>query len=128
MGEGFGVPTVLVVDNEQGLLTLFSSMVRRLGYYPLQANGGEAALNILDQETPSLLVLDMAMPGISGVEVLRYLMGIPRLDVMPVIVVTALGPGPAPHDVADRIAYWLTKPVHPETFMSLVRSLVEGEN
>ncbi len=127
MGEGSGVPIVLIVDNEQGLLTLFSSMVRRLGYFPLQANGGEAALNILDQETPSLLILDLAMPGIGGIDVLRYLADIPRLDTMPVIVVTALGPGPAPHDIAYRIAYWLTKPVHPETFMSLVRSLVEGD-
>jgi len=127
MGEGLEVPIVLIVDNELGLLTLFSSMVRRLGYYPLQANGGEAALNILDQETPALLILDLAMPGISGGDVLRYLCDLPRLDAMPVIVVTALGPGPAPQDVADRIAYWLTKPVHPETFMSLVRSLVEGE-
>lgn len=127
MGDGAGVPVVLIVDNEQGLLTLFSSIVRRLGYTTLQANGGAAAIDILDRTTPDLLILDMAMPGVNGVEVLRYLCGIPRLDAMPVIVVTALGPGPAPQDVAARIDCWLTKPVHPETFVSLMRELIEGK-
>lgn len=120
------VPLVLVVDNELGLLILFSSLVKRLGYRTLQASGGEETLNILDHETPDLLILDMAMPGVGGIDVLRYVSSVPRLEAMRIMVMTALGPGPAPADVAPRVNHWLTKPVHPDTFMKLVRELAEG--
>lgn len=117
-------PVVLIVDNEQGLLTLFNTMMRRQGFETILANGGSAALDILDQQTPDVMILDMAMPNVSGLDVLRYVMNIPRLDEMRVLVLTALGPGPAPADVAPRIAQWLTKPIHPDTLVEAVRELV----
>jgi DNA-binding response OmpR family regulator len=119
-------PVVIIVDNEQGLLTLFNTMIRRQGYETILANGGSAALDMLDQVTPDLMILDMAMPNVSGLDVLRYVINIPRLDTMRILVLTALGPGPAPDDVAGRIAEWLTKPIHPDDLIAAVRAQLEG--
>jgi CheY-like chemotaxis protein len=119
-------PLVLVVDNEMGLLLLFGSLVRRMGYQVLQANSGTAALDLLEQQTPDLMVLDLAMPEMTGYDVLRQVMTMPRLDKMPVMVLTATNLGPAPEDVADRIGAWVTKPVRPEIYEATVRELLEG--
>ena len=119
-------PLVLVVDNEKGLLTLFSSLVQRMGYQVLQAESGLAALGILEEQTPDLLVLDLAMPEMTGFDVLQEVITMPPLDTMPVMVLTATSFGPAPDDVAHRIGAWVTKPVHPDAFYAAVRELLEG--
>ena len=119
-------PLVLVVDNEKGLLTLFSSLVQRMGYQVLQAESGLAALGILEEQTPDLLVLDLAMPEMTGFDVLQEVITMPHLDTMPVMVLTATSFGPAPDDVAHRIGAWVTKPVHPDAFYAAVRELLEG--
>ena len=119
-------PLVLVVDNEKGLLILFSSLVQRMGYEVLQAESGMAALAILEQQTPDLMILDLAMPEMTGFDVLREVITMPHLNRLPVMVLTATSFGPAPEDVKHRIGAWVTKPVHPETFNATVRELLEG--
>lgn len=120
------VPLILIVDDEYGLRTLFASMVKRLGYETILAGGGAEALAILETQTPDLIVLDIAMPEVRGTDVLRYIAETPRLDAMRVIVLTAIGPGPAPDDIAFRIDHWLNKPARPNVFIDLVREMVEG--
>ncbi len=118
------VPVVLFVDNEQGMLVLFGNLLQRIGYDVRLAAGGEEALTWLERETPDLLILDMAMPGISGIDVLHYVIDRPALDDMIVMVLTALGPGPAPSEVAQRIARWVTKPIEPQRLVHVVRELL----
>lgn len=119
-------PLVLIVDNEIGLLGLFSSLVERLGYQVLRANDGFKALAILEEATPDLMILDLAMPKMSGLDVLREVITMPHLDQMRVMVLTAVGPGPAPDDVAHRIDAWVTRPIPLDAFTVLVQELVEG--
>jgi CheY-like chemotaxis protein len=120
-----GDPLVLIVDNEEGLLLLFGRLVEHLGYDIIKADSGQMAIDILKEQTPDLLILDLAMPTVSGFDVLRFIMTEPRLDKMPVMVLTATGPGPAPSDVDRRIDRWVTKPVMPSDFSEQVRSLLE---
>jgi CheY-like chemotaxis protein len=116
-------PLVLVVDNEVGLLGLFSRLVQGLGYQVLEADSGMAALEILEQQVPDLLILDLAMPEVSGFDVLRRVMVMPHLERMRVMVLTAIGPGPAPDDVRSRIDAWIAKPISPDAFNAAVREL-----
>ena len=118
------VPLVMVVEDEEGLLRLFGSMIERMGYRVLLAWGGAEALDLLNDETPNLVVLDMAMPNVNGIAVLRHMNSVPRLDETRVMVLTAIGPGPAPADVHDRIGLWVNKPVHPDTFRHLIRRML----
>lgn len=119
-------PTVLVVEDEKGLLTLFSKMIRRLGYTVLEADGGALALEILQQQTPDLLVLDLGMPRVNGFDVLHYIQQTPRLDPLIVLVMTALGQGAAQQPAAARANHWLNKPVLPSQLNEIVAELLNG--
>ncbi|HUX85451.1 MAG TPA: response regulator transcription factor [Chloroflexota bacterium] len=65
--------TILVVDDEQNLVELVSSYLRREGYAVLVAQDGERALELAQTHHPDLIVLDVMLPGLDGVEVCRRL-------------------------------------------------------
>ena len=112
-------PQILIVDDEPELLRLFESLIRRLDGHPLLAPGGEAALKILARETPDLMVLDLAMPNVSGVEVLRQVRQIPRLAHMKVVVLTARS-SMVPEAEQLGIDLWVAKPVQLRDFMDVI--------
>jgi len=120
------VPLVLIVDDEPGLLRLFSGLVPRLNCEPVLASSGAEALDILDRETPDLLVLDLAMPQVSGIDVMRYIRQIPRLDMMRVLVLTAR-PSLVPEVETLGIDAWLSKPVMPNEFLDAVTQSLAGD-
>ncbi len=117
------VPLVLVVDDEPGLLRLFTGLVRRLNCDTIAAESGVMALDILDQETPDLLILDLAMPEVSGFDVLQYVRSIPRLSAMKVMILTA-----RPNMVVEieglGIDCWVAKPVMPNDFLDIVDEIL----
>ncbi|MCL4238304.1 MAG: response regulator [Anaerolineae bacterium] len=117
-------PLVMIVDDELGLLELFAAMVRPLGCRVLLAHGGQQALVLLGEQTPDLLILDLAMPGVNGYDVLRRVKEVPRLDAMRVMVLTATGPSVAPATVDPRIDRWSSKPVSPREFRQMVAALL----
>jgi CheY-like chemotaxis protein len=119
------MPVVLIVDDEPGLLRLFSGLIRRLGCEAVPAGGGEEALAILEQSTPDLLILDLAMPEVSGADVLRYVRSQPGLDVMKVMILTAR-PGMVPEVESMGVDCWVTKPVMPNEFLEIVADVLNG--
>jgi CheY-like chemotaxis protein len=110
---------ILIVDDEPGMLKLFADLAERLDCDVIRADGGAMALDVLDQETPDLLILDLAMPEVSGFDVLRYVRSIPRLDAMKVMILTAR-PSTIPEAEVLGINYWVTKPVLPSDFIDAV--------
>lgn len=121
-------PLVLIVDDEAGLLTLYTNMISRMGYTVLAASGGAEAIAILEENTPDLLVLDMAMPKVGGSAVLDYIESAPHLAEMRIMVLTALGPGAAQtHDTIARVDQWVNKPVRSAEFQNLIRAMLEGD-
>ncbi len=82
---------ILLVDDVELFLELEKSFIEELGYEVLMARSGEEALEILQAETPSLVLLDLFMKGIDGDEVCRQLRGAEKWRELPVIMVTAAG-------------------------------------
>ena len=117
--EIVSTPLVLIVDDEPGFLRLFSGLVDRLECHSMQASGGAAALTILAEETPDLMILDLAMPDVSGLEVLRTVRDTPRLHSMKVMILTAR-PNMVPEVEALGIDGWVTKPVMAHDFLEAV--------
>jgi two-component system, OmpR family, alkaline phosphatase synthesis response regulator PhoP len=68
-----GRPSVLVVDDERSLVDLVRSYLEAEGYLVLEAFDGYSALQIAEQERPDVVVLDLMLPGLDGVEVCRRL-------------------------------------------------------
>ncbi len=80
---------VLVADDEEDVVELVADYFTKVGWGVLRAADGEQALQIARTQLPSLVVLDLMMPKISGMDVLRALKGDPRTAHVGVIVLSA---------------------------------------
>jgi CheY-like chemotaxis protein len=85
------MPKVLVVDDVVDNVELLAGALEDLGYEVLKAFSGIEALNIAGSSKPDVIMLDIMMPGIDGIEVCRRLKSNPKLKSIPVIMVSALG-------------------------------------
>jgi len=108
------VGPVLIVEDDADLLTMFKTILRRTVQPDLilTANGGDAALHILEERTPAVVLLDLAMPHVSGNDVIHYILSQPRLDATKIVVVTAVPMRLSVEGLA-RVSDVLTKPISP---------------
>ena len=79
--------SILVVDDNQDIRDLITLIVEEEGYGVLAASDGESALNLLQIHQPELLLLDVMMPGLSGIDVLKEIRA--TGNVVPVLMITA---------------------------------------
>lgn len=80
---------VLIVDDEPETAEMLAEMLRISGYRTVKSFGGAASINLVSKEHPDLVLLDMVMPDVSGLEVLNFVRHDPRLFHIPVVVVSA---------------------------------------
>jgi two-component system, OmpR family, phosphate regulon response regulator PhoB len=80
---------ILVVDDEPDISALVAYHLARESYVVRTANTGDEALEALDRERPDLIVLDLMLPGMSGLEVLQAVRARPGTSEVPVILLTA---------------------------------------
>lgn len=104
--------TIIVVEDELEAAEMFAEMMRVNGFRVLKASGSANAMNLITHENPAAIILDIMMPDVSGLEVLRFMRREPKLADIPVIIVSAKS---MPSDIkigldAGASAY-LTKPV-----------------
>jgi PAS domain S-box-containing protein len=119
--------TVLVCDNEEVLRTLVRAALGDRGYEIAEARDGDESLEIARRAKPDLIILDMLMPGRSGLEVLTELRRDPDFADTPVIVLTARAQASdreaALEAHADR---FLAKPFSPRELAGIVDELLEA--
>lgn len=113
---------ILVVDDEKRVVAAIVANLQLEGYEVVPAYGGREALELISQERPDLVVLDVMMPEMSGWEVLETLKSNPETASLPVIMLTALSQD---RDIEkgwelDANAY-LTKPFDPAKLIRIVR-------
>ena len=82
---------ILVVDDEEDVLELARIILGAEGYRVITASSGEEALSIIRDSRPDLVLLDVVMPGLSGLDVCRQLKRDKNKRSIPVIMFTALG-------------------------------------
>ena len=80
--------TILVVEDEQNLLEAIKRRLKKESVNVLTAKTGEEALTALEKEKPDLVWLDILLPGINGIEVLRNIRNNPSLKNLKVVVVS----------------------------------------
>jgi DNA-binding NtrC family response regulator len=124
---------VLVVDDDPDIATMLQDRLDSLGYETLTAADGARALEVVERETPSLMLLDLEMPKLSGFEVLQRLsQGRQRerdgYDV-PVIVMTAHGTiSRAVDAMKEGACDFLTKPFNADHLSIVMRKTLERES
>jgi two-component system, OmpR family, response regulator MtrA len=82
---------ILVVDDEIGALTLIGIMLERGGFNVLKAKDAVSALALLDQNTPDMIILDIMMPGMDGIELCQVIRNREDTGLTPVLILSARG-------------------------------------
>ena len=104
--------TVIVVEDEPDAAELFAEMMRVSGFRVFKTYSSTPAITLISKERPDVVILDVMMPDISGLEVLRFMRRDPALRATPVIVVSARS---MPSDIKEGLeagaTIYLTKPV-----------------
>jgi two-component system cell cycle response regulator DivK len=122
-----GQRLLLVEDNEDNR-TIYSTLLRHLGYQVIEAQDGVQAIELARSEHPDLILMDISIPGMDGWEATRVLRGDPSTQSIPIVALTAH----ALDDDRERAAEvgfssYLAKPVEPRAVVAEVRRLI-GEN
>jgi adenylate cyclase len=84
------MPKIMVVDDSTSERSLLARLLRNEGHQVVLAGGGEEALQLLHSTNPELVVLDVAMPDLDGLQVLEILHDDPRWRNVPVIMLTGI--------------------------------------
>jgi len=104
--------TVMIIEDEPDAAELFGEMLRVIGFRVVKMFSSVPAIPLLSQEKPDLVVLDIMMPDISGLEVLRHIRNDPKLASIPVIIVSAKSmPSDIKIGMEAGASVYLTKPV-----------------
>jgi two-component system, cell cycle response regulator DivK len=117
---------LLVVDDYPPARELYVRLFRSAGYRVEEAASGEEAIEKSLRLRPNLILMDLILPGMDGLQVIRHLKADERTKARPTVVITG-----APRDDRARGAHeagcdaYLVKPVLPEALLRVVRDLLE---
>lgn len=117
--------TILVVEDERDILEMVTYNLRKEGYNVVDVNSGEAALKYVTAAPPDLLLLDLMLPGLDGLEVCRSIKRNPQTEHVPIVMVTAKG------DEADIVTGlelgaddYVTKPFSPKVLLARIKAVL----
>jgi DNA-binding response OmpR family regulator len=117
-------PQALIVEDDNATSTLLQQVVRSAGLEALYTEDGATALQILEQITPLVVILDVLLPHVNGLEVLEYIEQTPRLNSSFVIVISS-------HDPTDygwettRANLYYVKPIRVKELRSILQATIQ---
>jgi CheY-like chemotaxis protein len=121
------VGRVLIVDDNRDAREMYGLYFRMLGYDVTMAEDGPRGIDMALQLKPDVIVMDLAMPGMSGVGAAEYLKRDPRTQSIPVILLTGHGARAIEERALERgVDVFLTKPCLPEDLEGYVRRLLDS--
>ncbi len=118
--------TVMIIEDEADAAELFAEMMRVSGFRVIKTYTSTPALTLILQEKPDVVILDVMLPDLSGLEVLRFIRREPQLASLPVIIVSAKS---LPSDIRTGMeagaSRYLVKPVGYIDLKNAVDSVVQ---
>ena len=116
---------VLIVDDEKDIVDLITYNLEKEGFATLNAYDGETALDLAKAKKPDLVILDLMLPGIRGLDVCRFIRKNPETETMPIIMLTARS------DQMDKVLGleigaddYITKPFNIKELIARVRAVL----
>ncbi|HVO66975.1 MAG TPA: response regulator [Syntrophales bacterium] len=116
---------ILVIDDEKGIVDLITYNLEKEGFDTIRAYDGESALELVKTKKPDLVILDLLLPGIRGLEVCKFIRRNPETETLPIIMLTAKG------DQVDKILGlemgaddYVTKPFNVRELIARVRAVL----
>jgi DNA-binding response OmpR family regulator len=121
------VPLVLVADDDEDILTLVALRFRRSGLEVILARDGEEALELIQTRAPDAAVLDIAMPKLTGLEVVRRLRDSEATKTLPIVLLTArAGDKDVELGLEAGADEYITKPFSPQDLYACVQSVLSA--
>jgi phosphate regulon transcriptional regulator PhoB len=116
---------ILIVDDEKDIVDLISYNLEKEGFVTIKAYDGESALKLVKAKRPDMVILDLMLPGIRGLEVCKFIRKNPETETLPIIMLTAKG------DQVDKILGlemgaddYITKPFNVRELIARVRAVM----
>ena len=115
---------IFVVDDDPNALRLIAVNLEARGYKTLSFRTGTRALSQLERSTPDLVILDIALPGVDGMELTRRLR---KISAVPIIVVSAKAEGGTRQEALELGADdYITKPFGVEELLARIRAILRS--
>jgi DNA-binding response OmpR family regulator len=119
------VPLVLIADDDEDILTLVALRFRRSGLEVILARDGEEALELIRTRAPDAAVLDIAMPKLTGLEVVRQIRESEATKTLPIVLLTArAGEKDVELGLDAGADEYITKPFSPQDLYTCVQSVL----
>ena len=116
---------LLIIEDDENHLLLVSRLLEVAGYEYRAARSGEEGLEMVSESRPDAVLLDIALPGIQGTEVLKRLRANEINDDLPIIAVTTSAmPGDREKLLAGGCTAYIEKPIDPETFVAQLKKII----
>jgi two-component system, cell cycle response regulator DivK len=120
-------PQILVVEDNERNMRLFCDVLRASGFRTLEATTGESAVEVALEHAPDLVLMDIQLPDIDGIEALGRLRADDRFASAPVLALTAQAmEGDRERFLAAGFDGYLSKPVDIADFVTTVKRYCEG--
>ncbi|MGD8405842.1 MAG: response regulator [Anaerolineales bacterium] len=121
---------ILVVEDIPNVLELLEVTLRFQGYEVISAHNGEEALNILEAQTPALIISDILMPKLDGFSMIQKLRVNPKTQNIPVIFLSATYVTPEDREFAMNLgaSRFIEKPIDTEDFLLTIAELLSQEH
>ena len=115
-------PTVLLIEDYSDTRQMISLLLRRRGYNVIEAEDGLEGLQRASWESPDLILMDLALPEMDGIEVTRRIVAMPKLAGIPIIVLSAYLNDEVERDVrAAGCVEIFSKPFDASSFLECIR-------
>jgi phosphate regulon transcriptional regulator PhoB len=116
---------ILVVDDEKDIIDLIAYNLKKEGFSVIEALDGEQALKHIETGRPDLVILDLMLPGVAGLDVCKWIRKRPDTETLPIIMLTAKG------EQLDKILGlemgaddYITKPFHVRELIARIRAVL----
>jgi two-component system cell cycle response regulator DivK len=122
--------SILIVEDNEKNMKLVRDILAHHGHRVIEATTGEEGVRLALAETPELILMDIQLPDISGVEALARIRRVPALDAVPVLAVSAsVMPDEQQRIVSSGFDAFIAKPISLKPFLEAVKeALIAGRN
>jgi two-component system cell cycle response regulator DivK len=121
------VGTILIVEDNEKNMKLARDILRAKGYDTLEATTGEEGVKLAKEKLPGLVLMDIQLPGITGIEAFRQIRADPRTARIPVVALTA-SVTPTDRSAVNAAGFdaFVSKPISLREFLDTVKRLLDG--
>ena len=116
---------ILIVDDEEGIRRVLCGLLKKEGYQVIEAEDGEAGVELAKKEDPDVILMDLTMPRMGGLEACRLLKEDEKTKNIPVLVVTALGGESKMEAIDAGVDDFVSKPFDVEEVSIRVKSMLK---